>query len=85
MIFHRHIQLQEDTVKRVNTFKYLYGIDVSGRDRTGSGSPPQRAERLEEREDNLWSDGRQKMNVKILREAVHDSGKIGAGILQKAQ
>ena len=25
------------------------------------------------------------MNVKILREAVHDSGKIGAGTLQKAQ
>ena len=43
------------------------------------------SERLEELEENLWSAGWQKMNVNIQREAVHDSGKIGAGTLQKAQ
>ena len=47
--------------------------------------PNMRAERLVELEENLWNGGWQKINVKILREAVHDIGKIGGGTLQRAQ
>ena len=52
------IQLQGETVKRVKNI-HIPGIDVGGGWRTGCGSHPPSAERVEELEESVWGVVRQ--------------------------
>ena len=59
---------------------HIRGINIGGGWRTGCGSHPQSAERMEELEENVWSVVRQKNEHEDEREGVQDSGKTGTGV-----
>ena len=48
-----------------HTIDHIPGIDIGGGWRTGYGSHPQSAERVEELEERVWIVARQEMNVEI--------------------
>ena len=54
---------------------HIPGIDVGGGWRTGCGSHPPSAERVEELEESVWSVVRQENEREYQGEGVHDSGK----------
>ena len=69
------IQLPGETVKRVKTCIGLPGIDVGGGWRTGCGSHPPSAERVEELEESVWSVVRQENEREDQGEGIQNSGK----------
>ena len=84
-LFLGHIHLQEHTVKRVNTFK-CKGSMLARVENWTQKSPKRKMKIIDTdeddvperfKEDNVLSVGRLEMDVKILGEDVHDSGKTG--------
>ena len=56
------------------------GIDVGGGWRTGCGSHPQSAERVEELEESVWSVVRQENEREDQEEGVQNSGKTNTDV-----
>ena len=79
----RRIRRDPFTGRDIKESKYIHipGIDVGGRWRTGCGSHPQSAERVEELEESVWSVVRQENKREVQEEGVlQDSGKTGTGV-----
>ena len=74
------IQLQGETVKGVIEDIHIPGIDVGEGWRTGCGSYPPSAERVEELEERVWSVMRQENERKYQGEGVQNSGKTSTDV-----
>ena len=59
---------------------HIPGIDVGGGWRTGCGSDPQRAERVEELEESVWRVVRQENEREDQGEGVHNSSKTSTDV-----
>ena len=59
---------------------HITGIDVGGGWRTGCGSHPPSAERVEELEESVWSVVRQENERKDQVEGVHNSGQTSTDV-----
>ena len=70
------IQLQGETVKDI----HIPGIDVGGGWRTGCGSHPPSAERVEALEESVWSVARQENEHEDQGEGVQNSGKTSTDV-----
>ena len=59
---------------------HIPGIDVGGGWRTGCGSHPQSAERMEELEESVWSVVRQENEREDQGEGIQDRGKTSTDV-----
>ena len=74
------IQLQGETDSKESEDIHIPGIDVGGGWRTGCGSHPPSAERVQELEESVWSIVRQENEREDQGEGVQNSGKTSTDV-----
>ena len=77
-----HLFHRKTAIRPRDFLSNISGIDVGGGWRTGCGSHPQSAERVEELEDSVWSVVRQEneREGQTQREGVQDGGKTSTDV-----